>query len=186
MKGKHRWIRLIVLEHVNLRSHKDQRLPIAGHSQSENMRLTLPPSSPEQIQISDVSSVCSMLVNHMESSCTVSLMTDISTAMARKKREQHFMHFILKSFWGLSTMLNIFMASWKPNLFIYQLRLISVKFFFQGYANVYWLNNYIGTSVFKSFAHLSVAFLLILNIFEHQNKHQNINSGNTTSEYQSS
>lgn len=151
MKDKHRWIRLIVFEHVSLRSCKDQGLPIASHSHSENMRLTLPPPSPEQIQILDVSSVCSVLVNHRESSCTVSLMTDINNALARKKNLSllrialQALHFKIIS--RLSSMLNTSMASF----FIYQLRLILVKFFFQDYANDYWLKSCIGTSVFICF-----------------------------------
>lgn len=75
-----------------------------------------------------------------------------------------------------------FHGSLKTSFFIQ--RLISVKFFFQGCVNVYWLELH-RHSVFKSLTHLSVIFLLTFNTFQQQNEHQNINSGSSTSEYQS-
>lgn len=166
------------LDHV-----KDECLPIAGHSQSENIRLTLSPSTPEQIQISAVSSVCSVLFNHRESSCTVSLMTDISSAPARKNLSLlwialNALHF--KTISGTVLHVKYFL---KALCVIHHLRLVSVKVFFRGYGDVYWLEGCTGTCF--QISHPLVTFLLIFNVFE-QNKHQKINSGNITSEYQSS
>lgn len=95
----------------------------------------------------------------------------------------HTLHFQIIS--GTVLRIKHFHGFLKALFFIHQLRLISVKFFFQGYANVYRLKGCIGTSVFKSLTLLSVTYLLIFNIFEQQNKHQDINLGNGTSEYQS-
>lgn len=188
MKGKHRWIRLIVLEHVNFRSCKNQHLPIAGLSQSENIRLTLPPSSPERYksQMRQVYVQCWLITGRAVAQ-TVSWLTSV---MCQPEKNLCLfrialceLHFKIIS--GIVFHVKYFQGFLKASCFIHHLRLISVKFFFQGYGNVYWLEGCTRTSVSKFLTHLFVTFLLIFNIFE-LNKHQKINSGNTTTEYQSS